>query len=209
MAHYVQGIIIAALLATTAGAADFSHKRHIALKLPCVACHSAVTASTRAEDNNRPGPAFCSTCHKENQPPIAPPRPSLVAKFNHQLHLKLGNTAPVIAAAIESGKYLSAVPSGYRELLKTTNQCLACHAGVDQSESLSRSYLPPMASCLVCHNKVDPPFSCTQCHVESPALKPASHTTDYIDRHSSGKANLDKPSCAVCHGRKFTCLGCH
>ncbi|MCC7154876.1 MAG: cytochrome c3 family protein [Bryobacterales bacterium] len=209
MAHYVQGLAASFLLAGALAATDFSHKQHTALKLSCVACHSSVPASTRAEDNSLPNAAFCATCHKENTPVISPPRRSLVTRFNHQLHLKLGNTAPVIAAAIDSGKYLSPVPAGYRELLNTANPCLACHAGIDQADSLSHSYLPPMASCLVCHNKVDPPFSCPLCHAGITSLKPASHTPDYIDKHSSGKANLDKPSCAVCHGRKFTCLGCH
>jgi hypothetical protein len=40
-------------------------------------------------------------------------------------------------------------------------------------------------------------------------LKPAFHTPDYIDTHSSGKLKLDKPSCVICHGVNFTCLGCH
>lgn len=121
----------------------------------------------------------------------------------------MGNPGPVIAAAVDNGSYLSPVAPGFREQLKTSNACLACHSGIDQSDSLDHSFLPPMASCLVCHAKIDPPFSCVQCHEETAALKPASHTPDYLDRHSSGKANLDKPSCAVCHGRKFTCLGCH
>ena len=67
-----------------------------------------------------------------------------------------------------------------------------------------------MADCLVCHNKIDNPFSCEKCHT-APAvqLKPPSHTADYVDTHSSGKLQLDKPSCVICHGKEFTCLGCH
>lgn len=209
MARLLQRLAAAIGVASTCGAAEFSHKQHVELKLTCVACHSAATTSTRADQNNRPDPAFCITCHKDPIRPVTPPRATLVTKFNHQLHLKLGNTAPVIAEAIRRGTYLAPVPAGYLQKLDTQNACLACHAAIDQAASLETSYLPPMASCLVCHNKVDAPFSCAKCHAETPALKPATHTADYIDRHSTGKANLDKPSCAVCHGRRFTCLGCH
>ena len=66
-----------------------------------------------------------------------------------------------------------------------------------------------MADCLVCHNKVDPPFSCGFCHVEGANLKPASHAANFLESHSRKDANLDLKTCAVCHGRKFTCLGCH
>ena len=31
----------------------------------------------------------------------------------------------------------------------------------------------------------------------------------FMDAHSSGKMKLDKTTCAVCHGRQFTCMGCH
>jgi len=66
-----------------------------------------------------------------------------------------------------------------------------------------------MADCLVCHNDIDPPYSCEFCHAKEAALKPASHAPDFLDTHTTGKLNLDKTTCAVCHGRRFHCLGCH
>ena len=80
---------------------------------------------------------------------------------------------------------------------------------MDESERVSSVNMPQMADCLVCHNKVDPPFSCEFCHPASAKLKPANHTADFLDTHTKKNAGLDFPSCAVCHGRKFTCLGCH
>lgn len=79
-------------------------------------------------------------------------------------------------------------------------------------EKVQRSGLSKMADCLTCHPKVDPPFSCEFCHPNSEAaLKPATHIKGFLDKHSAGlaKLNLTKTECAVCHGRKFTCLGCH
>lgn len=39
--------------------------------------------------------------------------------------------------------------------------------------------------------------------------KPANHTPDFLDRHTTSKLNLDKSTGAACHGRRFTCLGCN
>lgn len=135
------------------------------------------------------------------------PKPPL-KEFSHRKHLALGNVAPVIAQAIDRGTYLSP-PGDLRRFLNSTNACEACHRGLGESDRISAVNMPQMADCLVCHNKVDPPDSCVFCHPADAQLKPASHTPDFLDAHNRKNANLDKASCAVCHGRKFTCLGCH
>jgi hypothetical protein len=80
---------------------------------------------------------------------------------------------------------------------------------MENSSALAKSDFPRMSDCLVCHNQIDAPFSCEFCHPKGAALKPANHTADFLDAHNRKNARLDKESCAVCHGRKFTCLGCH
>ena len=65
------------------------------------------------------------------------------------------------------------------------------------------------ADCLVCHNQVDPPDSCEFCHPRGAQLKPANHVPGFLDSHTNKNSGLDLQTCAVCHGRKFTCLGCH
>ncbi len=188
----------------------FSHKLHLTLpaNLACIACHSSVQSSTRAEDNNLPPIAMCLGCHKDKEVSIGQPRPTLLAHFNHQKHLALGNIAPVIRAAIDSKNYLSPV-GDIRRHLDSANACGACHRGMEESTALAKSDLPQMADCVVCHNKIDPPFSCEFCHAKGAALKPASHVSDFLDTHSRKDAKLDRTSCAVCHARKFTCMGCH
>lgn len=209
MAHLLQGLIAtAALLACTASAADFSHRVHLAAGLACTQCHTAATTSTKASDNLLPAPAVCKQCHDDGRTPRAIPTPQVVTKFNHALHFKMGNVAPVIAAAIDKGMFLSKL-GDERAKLQTTNPCEACHRGLHESDHVTQANFPRMADCLVCHNQIDVPFSCVKCHNEGAALKPATHTPNFIDTHSSGKLNLDKPSCAVCHGRRFTCQGCH
>ena len=201
------------ILATASAAAaqnprPFSHELHLKLpaKLTCIACHASVQTSTRLEDNNLPAVAVCLGCHKEAA--IGAPKPTILTRFDHQKHLALGNIAPILRGAIDSKTYLSP-PGDIRRHLDSANACAACHRGMEESTALAKTDFPQMADCLVCHNKVDPPFSCEFCHAKGAALKPANHAPDFIDAHNRKNANLDKASCAVCHGRKFTCLGCH
>ncbi len=219
MAHYLQRLIwLGTLGAAAAQAAPFSHKLHLKLGLDCVKCHAGVTASTKASDSNLPVPAVCATCHQApNEMTVkATPRATRVGFFSHALHLKLGNAAPVIAAAITGKGYHASSPVSLpleriRAYLNAagSNACAACHRGVDDNEVTDHTMFPQMADCLTCHPKIEAPFSCEKCHAPGDQLKPASHTATYVDHHSSGKANLDKQSCVICHGRKFQCLGCH
>ncbi len=134
----------------------------------------------------------------------APAQPASRIKFSHPVHAKLGDIGPVLKMARERGTHLRP------DQTAPGAQCQACHSGV--AAGVARASLSKMGDCLVCHPKIDPPFSCNFCHTQpSNELKPASHTGDFLDRHSAGlaKLNLEKSECAVCHGRKFTCLGCH
>jgi predicted CXXCH cytochrome family protein len=187
-------------------AAPFSHKLHLALDLECTTCHTAAAASTKPSDNLLPAKAVCLPCHDDAQIP-APPT-TRVAFFSHAQHLKMGNVAPLLAAAIDKKTYLQ--PAGdIRRHLNTQNACQACHRGLPESEQVTTAAMPQMADCLVCHSEIDNPFSCEKCHAKDAALKPASHASSFLSDHTSGKLNLDKASCVVCHGREFRCLGCH
>jgi hypothetical protein len=186
---------------------QFSHRVHLAANLDCAVCHAAAVGSTRLDDNLLPKPDVCLKCHKTAQ--IGVPMATRLARFDHRLHLKLGNVAPVIAAAIDKKTYLTPVTPELRARLNTQNRCEACHRGLEVSERPDRSGLPQMADCLVCHSEIDPPYSCEFCHAKGAKLAPASHAADFLDTHTSGKLGFDKTSCAVCHGQKFHCLGCH
>ncbi len=129
-------------------------------------------------------------------------------RFNHKLHLAMGNVAPILASAIDSKKYLGP-PGDIRRDLNTKNPCEACHRGLHRADLASKANLPQMADCLVCHSQIEPPFSCEKCHLDTGSLKPPSHTRDFVDVHSSKKAQFDKASCRVCHGVNFRCMGCH
>lgn len=203
-------LILTAGVAACGAAAPFSHRVHLARKLDCVVCHSAAISSSKVSDNLIPGPAICANCHNDSRAQYEPktPRQSNVQKFNHQLHVKLGLTvAGAIVRAIDGKTYLGDPGSLRAQLEGTKHACTGCHRGLANSDTVSAADFPAMADCLVCHNRIDVPFSCEKCHEDIAALKPASHTPNFLDKHSD--KNVEKVGCAVCHGRRFTCLGCH
>jgi hypothetical protein len=200
----------------------FSHRVHLLqFKADCNDCHATAWSSTSLADGSllsekdclkchdgRRAPNECGVCH-ENKSPKAHAQPyNRSLRFNHKLHVELGNVAPIIAAAVDSGRYMSPTKS-IRGFLDQENLCVACHRGLEGVDLAKKENLPQMADCLVCHAEIDPPFSCQFCHTPEARIKPVSHTPDYLDSHNSGKIILDKQSCVICHGRRFRCMGCH
>jgi len=200
-----------------AGKNRFSHRRHLELKdISCEDCHYSALSSRLASDDNLPKSETCLACHDglhamkhdDGDKAYLFKSPSRTLKFSHQHHLALGNVAPALVAAIDSGMYLSPARP-VRKDLETENACLACHRGLAESDASGPANHPQMADCLVCHTSIDPPFSCELCHTTEAKIKPASHTSNFIDLHSNRNAKLDKPSCKICHGVGFRCMGCH
>jgi hypothetical protein len=187
--------------------ADFSHRIHLAKKIECVVCHAAAPASKSVSDNLMPRSEVCSSCHPGMKAAVKAPRSLTVSKFNHQLHVKMGPAiAASVAKAIQNKSY--AGPPDAAARVRGRHACTSCHTGLEKSDAVTEAAFPHMADCLTCHNQIDPPYSCVKCHTESPSLRPASHTKDFVDVHSAGKIQ-DKSGCATCHGRSFSCLGCH
>jgi hypothetical protein len=202
---------LAAIILFASGAAvaaPFSHKVHLKQGLECVTCHTFATTSTKPEDNLLPAKTVCLDCHTADEITIPAPPTTRVVHFSHSQHLNMSNVAGAIAAAIDKGDYLQP-PGDIRRHLDGKNACTACHRGLEESDAVSPVNMPQMADCIVCHNQIDNPFSCEQCHAKGANLKPASHVRGFQDQHSTGRMNLDKATCAVCHGRTFRCLGCH
>lgn len=214
------GLLFSALCAAAQerGAQEwrFSHGAHLEQGLSCTDCHGAAPASRRSEDRLLPEAATCEFCHSGQiaaEIDLAPLEvrqpPARSYRFDHRLHLALGNAAGRIAAAIDSGAYMGP-PGGIRRFLDAADSCAACHRGLKTSTAVTgAAHMPRMADCLVCHTEIDNPFSCPDCHREGADLLPADHTREFIDLHSTGKLGFDKQTCLPCHGRNFACMGCH
>lgn len=200
----------------------FSHRWHLAREgTVCEDCHGTAGGSLRSEESNLPeekaclrchdglrARADCKLCHRNPGSVRSGPSATRSYRFSHAAHMALGNAAPILASAIDGGRYLSP-PGDARRHLDSAGPCEACHRGVREADLATRAHLPRMADCLVCHPRIDPPFSCTYCHAPEAELKPSSHTARFTEMHSSREAMPDKSSCRVCHGLRFTCMGCH
>lgn len=208
--------LLALPLAAAAQDWDFPHQPHLERGLDCLTCHGAAAESADAADSLLPKGEICQACHTGDTAPeidTAPlasrQQPARSYRFDHRFHLGLGNAAPLIANAIDSGNYFGK-PGEARRFLDTANACAACHRGLEESLAVaSGRHLPQMGDCIVCHTEVDNPFTCRDCHHEGVELVPADHTREFAELHSTGKLALDKASCLPCHGRNFSCMGCH
>ena len=195
---------------------DFSHRLHLKeVGASCVDCHDSVRVSTVASDFNLPKEEDCLACHDGQKVSKVDTRAlsswqtnDRTFHFNHSFHLKLGNVAPILAAAIDSGTYLGKADH-IRHYLGTENPCQACHRGLENTDFSTEANLPQMSDCLVCHSEIDNPYSCQKCHIEGVNLKPDNHTRGFADLHATGRLNMDTSTCLPCHGRDFTCKGCH
>jgi hypothetical protein len=203
-AFFLAALLLGAVSAQTPK--PFSHQVHLKLKPDCASCHSSAAKSTRVEDNNLPDRKVCLECHTEVA--IKTPAKTNLSTFSHEQHLKIPDIAGTIAKAIDTKEYLSN-PGDIRTHLDSKNPCAACHRALETSDVVTKAHFPLMADCLVCHSTIEPPFSCERCHEKGANLKPANHTADFLDSHTTGMLKLDKTTCAVCHGRTFQCQGCH
>lgn len=187
----------------------FSHKLHMKQVAGCQACHTGAEKSTKAGDNLMPHETECVNCHHEVH--IKEPRKTTVHSFNHELHLG-ANPGPIIAAAIKDKTWLGTAKEMPKNV-NTSNACIACHHDIDQSEAIrasdGKAHYSRMADCLTCHNQIKPPESCKTCHDPSTTFRPADHTPAFVEGHTKKGAVADKQVCHGCHGRNFTCNGCH
>ena len=190
MAYLLQGLSLF-LLAGALAAQTFSHAEALRTVKGCQPCHAPIPKSR--EVSKREG------------------RPVRWVKFSHAVHVALpGGVSAALIKAIDEKKYLGTATPELRQALETQNVCQSCHRGMAEvTGALAKANYPSMSDCLVCHAKIDPPFSCEKCHIEEiKTLLPANHTPGFIDRHTN-KNSVDKSTCASCHGRRFTCMGCH
>ena len=194
----------------------FSHQLHInQVGADCLICHGGATTSKAAADRILPEEDTCHSCHNGAIAPIVDTAwlteretRKRTFYFNHEFHLKIGNVTAIIRSALDEGRHLGE-SVGIRRFLNHDNACQGCHRGLEEINLATQSNLPSMSDCLVCHSKIDNPFSCEECHLPGSKLKPADHTREFVDLHSTGKLNLNKTTCLPCHGTNFSCMGCH
>jgi len=191
----------------------FNHGQHLALRMRCQDCHTAIDASRRASDHNFPRgqvcdrchgpqhprpeaePARCSLCHtavEDNRVTVALRAPKPLLHFNHTVHAQKGST------------------------------CEDCHGDMRNVRLATVLQLPREPMCLSCHDGFTATSRCGACHPTAsdgrlmtralddrtlPALVPANHDLAFVSDHA-GVAKASPQLCDSCHAEKF-CTDCH
>ena len=129
---------------------EFSHKRHAALKLPCVHCHSGALTEERAAF---PGASGCLECHQA----ISGKSPALEAVRTLSKDAKPFPTRQVYSLPdfvfFSHGKHAQ---SGVK--------CATCHGDVTASDVVTAAVNMKMMWCVGCHKSAGAAVACTACH---------------------------------------------
>lgn len=202
----------------------FSHALHLARDdITCTNCHTTVTDSTRASDNNLPREEACLECHEthpetsvecevchvdpENAKPLE--NRSRPVRFNHQLHLAFAGLPDLLRESMIADEY----PVDTSELQKHIDSelvCTACHRGLNQMDFAEAGSLPMMWDCMICHRTEQPQEECGLCHRPDFSLLPASHEEQgFFDAHPDRK-EARPLLCRNCHSvQNIPCIQCH
>lgn len=173
----------------------FTHKTHIENEIACEQCHTDISKSKSASDNNLPKKDACKDCHEvdnKDQCNLCHARSDKARKlkqrgtdliFSHELHVK------------DNGM-----------------ECKSCHINVNDSTKSTDKLIPKMETCQECHDTKSPNSNCEQCHtgLKDLVLKPKSHRNMnmFVTNHKRAVYTSSINYCQKCH-KEETCLSCH
>jgi hypothetical protein len=129
----------------------YSHKTHLALGLPCTACH---TNPAPGNLMTFPATSTCMACHVS----IATKKPAILklAEFS-----KSRQPIPWVRVY----QVLPGVTWTHRKHLDAGMKCQMCHGDVAQMDRMSEATsVTTMGVCLNCHKEHGAPTVCSTCH---------------------------------------------
>jgi hypothetical protein len=128
----------------------FSHKKHVAMGLPCTGCH---TNPDPGRQMGFPPTQTCMGCHSS----IAKDKPSIIRLTELS---KAGDIPWVRVYELTPG-----VAWNHRTHLRAGMQCVMCHGQVAEIEPMRKvTSITAMASCIGCHQAHGAKISCHICH---------------------------------------------
>lgn len=169
----------------------FSHKKHIKMGFECLLCHSKVSESIAAKDDNLPEMDTCLECHEA----VGAPQECAAC------HLDPDNPKPVPRITIDQ------IIFSHKNHLQRGIDCSSCHRKIDKVDIATVSNLPRMKDCLECHRIERSPDDCMICHRNLKDKLPKSHRNKWLHLHQD-QAKTDQKVCASCHRQDF-CQRCH
>ena len=193
-----RALLLALLLAATAGAAD--------APLKCLDCHEKLTAKSVHD-----GAADCKDCHvdvlkDEHATKGAKPvdcglcHEDQAKVFAQDIHTRLGarpNDKPFTCASCHNKH--QALPAG--QLKKPEEQvCAACHQNLIVTGKYHQQKFLPDSTCTECHDSgqqrhelqgsVHSKLSCVDCHQDAAAK---------LEKHADKPGTIPRANCGTCH----------
>ncbi|MBI3126284.1 MAG: hypothetical protein HYZ11_01595 [Candidatus Tectomicrobia bacterium] len=132
---------------------DFSHQKHLAIKLPCAMCHRFYAAR---QSSGRPGVAICAMCHAAT----APKSPEMV-KLRGFIDQKREIPWQRVYKVPEHVFY-----SHRTHVVDAKVECAVCHGAVEKQTAALTGPLKPisMDACMSCHRDRKVTNDCNACH---------------------------------------------
>jgi hypothetical protein len=134
----------------------YSHKKHLALGLPCSTCH---TNPAPGNMMTFPATSTCMSCHGT----VATDKPAIqkLASFS-----KSRQPIPWVRVY----KVLPGVTWTHKKHLDAGMKCQMCHGQVAEMDRISEATsVTTMGVCLKCHQDHGAPTVCSTCHAWPPA----------------------------------------
>jgi hypothetical protein len=177
----------------------FSHRVHVVDEgFDCSDCHTAIESS---DDPGMPAQGQCMLCHDEIDAEKPPERQ--IATLFADGAFKAGRFE-----ALQDGELIFS----HRAHATGSQDCDACHTGIEENEWVGSLKPLAMAECQGCHATAGAPNECATCHSEIRADRPpASHAFHWDKTHGDAvRAGGLKgaQSCSLCHDES-TCTSCH
>jgi len=146
------GCALCALTAMARQPIEYSHKKHLALGLDCLDCHSGADIRAAA---GIPSVSKCMLCHQK----LATDKPEVkkviaYAAQNHEIPWErvYGFSSNAMVRFRHAPHYRANIA------------CSTCHGDMTQATVAQRQVRHTMGSCLNCHRQNNAPEDCATCH---------------------------------------------
>jgi hypothetical protein len=131
---------------------EFPHKKHIALGLDCLDCHSGADIRASA---GIPSVAKCMLCHQKlgaDKPEVK--KVIAYAAKNHEIPWeRVYGFSPGAMVRFQHAPHY-----------KANIGCATCHGDMTQAVTAERKVRQTMGTCLNCHRQNNAPEDCAACH---------------------------------------------
>ena len=146
------GAILCAAPALARQPIEYSHKKHLALGLDCLDCHSGADIRAKA---GIPSVAKCMLCHQKlatDKPEVKKVIAYASAKREIPWERVYGFSPNALVRFQHAPHYEAHIA------------CSTCHGDMTQATVAQRQVRHTMGSCLSCHRQHNAPEDCAACH---------------------------------------------